>query len=287
MGVIITSLRPKQWTKNLVVFAGLIFSRNIFNWPMQGKVWATFIAFCAVVGAGYILNDILDRENDRVHPIKKSRPIASGSLGIGRALLVAAILVIVSIAAGYFVDTYLPLFLAAYLVLQVTYALVLKHLVIIDVLAISAGFVLRATAGAVVIHVSISAWLLICTMLLALFLALAKRRAELVLLEDEASSHRRNLEHYSIALVDQMTGVTASATLVSYALYTFTAFDQSRGMMMTIPFVLYGIFRYLYLVHKHLKGGSPEQILLTDKPLLIDILLWVASAAAILHWLEK
>ncbi|MFA5800984.1 MAG: decaprenyl-phosphate phosphoribosyltransferase [Thermoleophilia bacterium] len=287
MGVIITSLRPRQWTKNLVVFAGLIFSRNIFNLSMQGKVWATFIAFCAVVGAGYILNDILDREKDRIHPIKKSRPIASGSLEIGRAGMVAAILVIVAMAAGYFVDPYLPLFLAAYLVLQVAYALVLKHLVIIDVLVISLGFVLRATAGAVVIHVSISAWLLICTMLLALFLALAKRRAELVLLEDEASSHRRNLEHYSIALVDQMTGVTASATLVSYALYTFTAFDQSRGMMMTIPFVLYGIFRYLYLVHKHLKGGSPEQILLTDKPLLIDILLWVASAAAILQWLEK
>ncbi|MFA5808828.1 MAG: decaprenyl-phosphate phosphoribosyltransferase [Thermoleophilia bacterium] len=287
MGVIITSMRPKQWTKNLVVFAGLIFSRNIFTWSMQWKVWATFAAFCAVVGAGYLLNDILDREKDRVHPIKKSRPIASGRLGIGKAGLVAVILVIVTIAAAYFVDPYLPVFLAAYLVLQVAYALVLKHLVIIDVLVISAGFVLRATAGAVVIHVSISPWLLICAMLLALFLALAKRRAELVLLEDEASSHRRNLEHYSIALVDQMTGVTASATLVSYALYTFTAFDQSRGMMITIPFVLYGIFRYLYLVHKHLKGGSPEQILLTDKPLLTDILLWAGSAAAILQWLEK
>jgi 4-hydroxybenzoate polyprenyltransferase len=280
-------MRPRQWTKNLVVFAGLIFSRNIGNWSMQWKVWATFIAFCAVVGAGYILNDILDRENDRVHPTKKFRPIASGRLGIGKAGMVAASLVIVTLAACYFVDPYLPLFLAAYLVLQVAYALLLKHLVIIDVLAISGGFVLRATAGAEVIHVSISAWLLICTMLLALFLALAKRRAELVLLEDEASSHRRNLEHYSIALVDQMTAVTASATLVSYALYTFTVFDQSRGMMITIPFVLYGIFRYLYLVHKELKGGSPEQILLTDKPLLIDIMLWAGCAALILHWIEK
>jgi 4-hydroxybenzoate polyprenyltransferase len=284
---IFTSLRPKQWIKNLVVFAGLIFSRNLLNWQMQGKVWVTLFSFCAVVGAGYLLNDILDRNSDRIHPIKKDRPIASGKLSVGTAATVAVILVLAALAVGYLVDPWLPAFLAAYLVLQFSYALVLKHIVIVDVLAISAGFVIRAVAGTVVIHVTISAWLIICTMLLALFLALAKRRAELVLLEDEAGNHRRNLEHYSIDLIDQMTGVTASATLVSYSLYTFTAFEQSRGMMFTIPFVLYGIFRYLYLVHKHLRGGSPEQVLLTDKPLLISVLLWVTTAAVVLHWIDK
>ncbi len=287
MSAIFISLRPKQWIKNLVVFAGLIFSRNLGNAEMQWKVWATFAAFCAAVGAGYMLNDILDREADRVHPNKRNRPIASGRLSAGTASTVAIILVVVAITGGFFVDQWLPVFLGGYLALQFSYALVFKHLVIVDVLLISAGFVLRAVAGTVVIHVTISPWLIICTMLLALFLALAKRRAELVLLEDEASNHRRNLENYSIDLVDQMTSVTASATLVSYALYTFTAFEQSRGMMLTIPFVLYGIFRYLYLVHKHLRGGSPEQVLLTDKPLLIDIVLWVATAAIVLQWMEK
>ncbi|MEK6536171.1 MAG: decaprenyl-phosphate phosphoribosyltransferase, partial [Actinomycetota bacterium] len=154
----------------------------------------------------------------------------------------------------------------------------------LDVLLISAGFVIRAVAGAAVIHVPISAWLVVCTMLLALFLGLAKRRAELVLLEDEAANHRRNLEHYSIELVDQMISVTASATLFSYALYTFTAFEHSRNMMLTIPFVLYGIFRYLILVHTHLRGGSPEQVMLTDKPLLIDVMLWVITVTVVLQW---
>lgn len=286
MGAILASLRPKQWTKNLVVFAGLIFSRNVTNWTMLLETWATFFAFCAVVGSGYLINDILDREKDRVHPVKKDRPIASGRLSVTRAWTVAVVLIAVTLAASFFVSPWLPLFLAGYLVLQLLYALLLKHLVIVDVLVISAGFVLRAVAGAVVIGVSISPWLVVCAMLLALFLALAKRRAELVLLEDDAASHRRNLEHYSIALVDQMTGVTASATLVSYALYTFTAFEQSKGMMLTIPFVLYGIFRYLYLVHKHLRGGSPEQVLLTDMPLLIDIVLWAGTAAAVLHYMN-
>jgi len=283
---IITSLRPTQWIKNLVVFAGIIFSRNLSNWTMLAQVWATFFAFCAVVGAGYLINDILDRESDRVHPKKKNRPIASGRLSPGAAATVALILLVTAITAAYFVDPWLPVFLVSYLALQLCYALLLKHIVIVDVLVISAGFVLRAVAGTVVIHVTISAWLIICTMLLALFLALAKRRAELVLLEEEAGTHRRNLDHYSIELIDQMTGVTASATLVSYALYTFTAFEQSRGMMVTIPFVLYGIFRYLYLVHKHLRGGSPEQVLLTDWPLLINVVLWVAMAAVVLQWIE-
>jgi len=281
--VILTALRPKQWIKNLVVFAGLIFSRNTFNVPLLEKTVATFVCFCAVVGAGYLINDVLDRERDRVHPAKRERPIASGRLGVHAALAAAVLLVALALAGGLIVDAWLPLMLAAYLALQLLYSLVLKHLVIIDVLAIAAGFLLRAVAGAVVIHVAISPWLVICALLLALFLGLAKRRAELSLLEDAAASYRRNLEHYSIELIDQMTSVTAAATLVSYSFYSFSVFE-SRTMMLTIPFVMYGIFRYLYLVHEHLRGGSPEQVLLTDKPLLVDIMLWGITAQAALHW---
>lgn len=285
MRAIIISLRPRQWTKNLVVFAGLIFSGNISNWSMQLKVWAAFAGFCAVVGAGYLLNDIIDREQDRAHPDKRSRPIASGQLASSTAAGIASALVVFALLGGYLVEPLLALYLVAYIILQLFYTLLLKQLVIIDVLVISAGFVLRAVAGAAIIHVVISPWLVICAMLLALFLALSKRRAELVLMEDDASVHRRNLRQYSIELVDQMTVVTAAATIVSYALYSFTAFDSS-DMMLTIPFVLYGIFRYLYLVHKHLRGGSPEQVLLTDMPLLIDVILWVATAAMVLQRMD-
>ncbi|MDO8736711.1 MAG: decaprenyl-phosphate phosphoribosyltransferase [Thermoleophilia bacterium] len=276
------SLRPKQWIKNLVVFAGIIFSRNLADWSMQWKTWCTFFAFCAVVSAGYLINDILDRESDRHHPVKKYRPIASGSLSVGAAVTAVFVLVLPALIGGYFVDHLLPVFLAGYMVLQFSYSMYLKHLVIVDVMVIAAGFVIRAVAGAAVIHVPISSWLVVCTMLLALFLGLAKRRAELVLLEDDAASHRANLEHYSLELIDQMISVTASATLVSYALYTFTAFPDSHSMMWTIPFVLYGIFRYLSLVHTHLRGGSPEQVMLTDKPLLIDVVLWVITVVAAL-----
>jgi 4-hydroxybenzoate polyprenyltransferase len=281
---LLISLRPRQWTKNLVVFAGLIFSRNVTNWDLQLKVWATFFAFCAVVGAGYLVNDLIDREGDSVHPVKKDRPIASGELGAGTAAAAAVILTVAAIGFGFLVDPQLPIYLGAYAVLQLAYTLVLKHLVIIDVMVISAGFVIRAVAGAAVIHVDISPWLVVCALLLALFLSLSKRRAELVLMESDAASHRRNLEHYSIELVDQMISVTASATLVSYALYSFTAFE-SRAMMLTIPFVLYGIFRYLYLVHKHLRGGSPEKVLLTDVPTLLNVLLWTITAVAVLQWM--
>lgn len=280
---LLISLRPKQWIKNCVVFAGIIFSRNLADWSMEWKTWVTFIAFCAVVSAGYLLNDIIDRENDRHHPVKKNRPIASGRLGIGASITAIFMLIIPALAVGFFADPLLPLFLAMYIVLQFSYSLYVKKLVIVDVMFISAGFVIRAVAGAAVIHVPISAWLVVCTMLLALFLGLAKRRAELVLLEDEAVTHRSNLSQYSIELVDQMISVSASATLVSYALYTFTAFEHSRNMMLTIPFVLYGIFRYLVLVHKHLRGGSPEQVMLTDKPLLIDVVLWVVTVALVLN----
>ena len=284
MLLILQSLRPKQWIKNLVVFAGLIFSRNVFNGPMQIKLWLTFVSFCGIVSAGYLINDIIDRESDRLHPKKKFRPIASGSLKPKVAVLFAVVLVAFSFALSFAVDNSLPLFLLSYFVLQMLYTWFLKHFVIIDVLAIASGFVIRAAAGAAVIHVAISPWLIVCTLFLALCLGLAKRRAELVSLEDMAAAHRRNLEHYSMELVDQMISVTASATIVSYSLYSFTAYDSTR-MMLTIPFVLYGIFRYMYLMHGKSRGGSPELVMLTDWPLLINIFLWAAGAIVILRFI--
>lgn len=280
---LLTSLRPRQWVKNLVIFAGLIFSGNALDWGMEAKVWAAFATFCAVVGSGYLLNDILDREQDRVHPEKSRRPIASGQLGTGTAAVAAILLTTAALAGSLAVDFYLTLSLLAYMGLQLTYTLVAKHLVILDIMFIAAGFVLRAVAGAIVIRVQISPWLIVCTMLLALFLALAKRRAELVLLEGKAASHRRNLAHYSIDLVDQMTVITAAATVVSYAIYSISL-PESSMMMATIPFVLYGVFRYLYLVHRHMKGGSPEKVLFTDMPLLVNIILWAAVAESVIYW---
>ncbi len=284
MRALLISLRPRQWTKNLVLFAGVVFSGNALDLSMQAVVLTAFLCFCAGVSAGYLVNDIVDRDRDRLHPVKRQRPIAAGELGVGTAAVAAALLLVAALAAGWLVEPLIDAYLAAYLALQVAYTLVLKQLVIIDVLTIAAGFVIRAVAGAAVIHVVISPWLVACALLLALFLALAKRRAELVTMENEAAAHRRNLDQYSIELVDQMTVVTAAATIVSYAIYTFTAYDSS-AMMITIPFVLYGIFRYLYLVHRRLRGGAPEQVLLTDLPLLLDVLLWVAAAARVLWWM--
>lgn len=280
---LIKSLRPKQWIKNLIVFAGLIFSRNVFDGSMQIKVWLTFITFCGIVSAVYLINDTVDRESDRLHPEKKFRAIASGELKPKVAVFSAIALVILSISLSLAVNLTLPLFLLAYLALQIAYTLFLKHFVIIDVLVIASGFVIRAAVGAAVINVAISPWLIVCTLLLALFLSLAKRRAELVSLEDEAAAHRRNLAHYSTELVDQMIVITASATIVSYSLYSFTAYDTTK-MMWTIPFVLYGIFRYLYLINSKSSGGSPEIALLTDRPLLINTFLWAATAVIILQY---
>ncbi|MBE0428249.1 MAG: decaprenyl-phosphate phosphoribosyltransferase [Thermoleophilia bacterium] len=280
---ILVSLRPKQWIKNLVVFAGLIFSQNVFNWDLQLTVWAAFAGFCAVVSAGYLINDVLDRERDRFHPVKKDRPIASGRVDAATAVAISGLLIAAALGFGLAIEPLMSLFFAFYIVLQLLYTFVLKHLMILDVLGIAAGFVLRAVAGGAVIHAYISPWLVLCTLLLALFLALAKRRAELTLLEGESANHRSILEHYSLALLDQMIGVAAAASLVSYSLYSFTALD-SEWMMLTIPFVLYGLFRYLYLLHRRQRGGSPEQVLLTDVPLLINVVLWTATAYAVLHW---
>lgn len=283
---IFKSLRPQQWIKNLFIFAPLIFSRRFLEGPLVLRTVAAFAAFCLVSSAHYIFNDIQDLEEDRLHPIKSKRPLASGRLK--RAPAVAAMIVLAAAGLGLAAALSLPFFYVSvgYLVLQVLYSLRLKHVVILDIFVVAAGFVIRVVAGGLVIGVGISSWLLVCTMLLALFLAMSKRRHELVLLVGEAENHRPILKEYTTYLLDQMISVVTASTLVAYCLYTISEETVARfgtkNLILTVPFVLYGIFRYLYLIHQKEEGGSPEHLILKDKPLLIDIFLWVVSALLII-----
>ena len=287
VALIVLSLRPAQWTKNLFVLAGLLFGRRLLDQEPALRAAAAFAIFCALSSAVYLFNDVLDREADRVHPLKSSRPIASGALDPRLAVAVAAILSVAAIQSALIVDPTLGLVAAAYLLLLGAYSMWFKHIVIVDVLTIAAGFVLRAVAGAVAVSVPISQWLLVCTTLLALFLALSKRRHELTLLTDGATEHRRILQEYSPYLLDQMVGVVTASTLVAYAIYATSVETAARlgtdRLALTIPFVLYGIFRYLYLVHQKRGGGSPTEMLLTDRPLLVCVGLWAACVVLILY----
>jgi len=279
-------MRPRQWTKNLLLFAGLIFTNNIFNAPLLIRSIAGFGCFCLLSGALYILNDILDVEQDRQHPRKRLRPIASGQLPIPVAGLASGIIGSVALAAAFVLQPPFGLIALGYFLLILSYSLWLKHIVLVDVFTIAFGFVLRAVAGTAAISVKVSPWLLVCTTLLALFLGLGKRRQELVLLAADASNHRKILDEYSLEWIDQMLSAITSATIVSYAFYTFTSetASQHKSLMLTIPFVMYGLFRYLFLIHKRNMGGSPETILLEDRPLQIDIFLWIVSSALILYF---
>lgn len=274
-------MRPKQWTKNLLLFAALVFSQNLFHLPMLKDVSIAFIIFCLLSGSVYTLNDLIDLTQDRNHPKKSKRPLASGKLSPLTAIISGIILVVLSLTNAFWLNINFAWIALGYFILQIAYSTLLKHVVILDVLAVSAGFVLRAIAGAEVIDVPISSWLLICTILLALFLALGKRRHELLLLEDNAVHHRKILYEYSPGLLDQMISVATASTVVAYALYTMSAETMEKfhtdNLKYTIPFVLYGIFRYLYLIHQKSGGGSPEKILLNDKPLLIDIILYLIT----------
>jgi 4-hydroxybenzoate polyprenyltransferase len=281
------SLRPEQWTKNLFVFAGLIFGLELFNPASVWRAVAAFAVFCALSGVVYVVNDITDREADRRHPLKARRPIASGALSPVLAGSVAALLAALALAAAFRLGLRFGLVAFMYLLLQFAYSGLLKHIVILDVLAIAIGFVLRAVAGAVVIGVPISHWLLVDMILLALFLALSKRRHELTLLATGATEHRPILGEYSAYLLDQMIAVVTASTLVAYIFYCISPETvQKFGTDMlglTIPFPLYGIFRYLYLVHRREGGGSPSQMLLNDRPLLVCVALWVAAVVVIVY----
>jgi 4-hydroxybenzoate polyprenyltransferase len=281
------SLRPHQWTKNLVVFAALAFSKHLFEAELFARAAAAFAIFCGLSGAVYLLNDIVDLERDRLHPQKKSRPLAAGQLSVGVARTAAIVLGASSLAASLVLSPTFAAMAAAYVILNLAYSFKLKEVVIIDVLGLSLSFVIRAVAGAVAISVDFSPWLLMCTILLALFLALAKRRHELVSLSTAAAEHRRSLADYSPNLLDQMIAVVTASCVMSYALYatdreTIERFATDR-LIWTLPFVLYGIFRYLYLVHAREQGGSPTDVLLTDRPLLVNLGLWALAIVVIVY----
>ncbi len=285
--LLLVSARPGQWIKNLFVFAALIFSRHLFDLDAVERTTTTFAVFCALSGAVYLFNDVADRHADRLHPVKARRPIASGELAPKTALVAGALLTLSGLAVAWALRPMLAAVALAYAVLLGLYSVRLKHVVILDVLLIAFGFVLRAVAGGVAIAVAISQWLLLCTTLLALFLALAKRRHELLMLAGGAPGHRRALEHYTPYLLDQMVGVVTASTLIAYAFYaispeTAQKFGTDR-LGLTIPFPLYGIFRYLYLVHKEEGGGSPSELLVKDRPLLICVALWVLAVVLIVY----
>jgi 4-hydroxybenzoate polyprenyltransferase len=284
---VIRSLRPEQWTKNLILFGGLLFGQRLFDVPSVLYASAAFVIFCALSGVVYLLNDVADRDGDRVHPLKRHRPIASGALQTSTALVAAAAIGLLALVAAFLLRIQFGFFAAAYLALLTFYSGPLKHVVIIDVLTIAIGFVLRAAAGAVAIDVPISNWLLFITILGALFLALSKRRHELVLLADGATGHRPILQEYTPYLLDQMIAVVTASTLVAYAFYTVSPDTvekfHTNHLGLTLPFLLYGIFRYLYLVHQKEGGGSPSEMLLNDRPLLACVALWALAVALIIY----
>jgi 4-hydroxybenzoate polyprenyltransferase len=284
---LLRSLRPHQWTKNLFVFAGLIFSQRLFDPRAAGTAVAAFAIFCALSGVIYLINDIRDRDADRRHPSKSRRPIASGALSPSTAIAAAMVIALGALGFGFWINREFGIVSLTYLALLTLYSISIKHMVILDVLTIAGGFVLRALGGAVAIEVEFSHWLLLLMLLLALFLALSKRRAELVTLADGASGHRPSLAEYSPYLLDQMIGVVTASTLLAYAFYTISPdtiakFGTDR-LLWTVPFPLYGIFRYLYLVHQREGGGNPSELLLTDRPLLACVGLWGLAVIAILY----
>ncbi len=281
---LIISMRPKQWIKNFFIFAALVFGEKLNDTVSFFKVFFGFILFCLVASAGYLINDIIDQKKDKAHPLKSKRPIVSGILKKEIAIIFAILFIAISLFSSFALNINFSFFLLFYFLLSLSYSIWLKKIVIVDILTLSTGFVMRVIAGALIIDVSISLWLLICTMLISLFLILSKRRHELVLLEDDASSHREILSEYSPAFIDEMISAITGATIIAYSLYAFQLRDKfGEYLPLTIPFVLYGIFRYLYLVHQKRGGGSPEIDITQDKPLMLNIFLWIVSVLLIIY----
>ncbi len=296
---VIRILRPRQWLKNALVFAPLVFAHRLSDPAAIVRSAAAFAAFCALSSAVYVFNDLADIERDRAHPVKRRRPLPSGELRVTTAWGLAAALCAGGIAAAWAISAETLMVAAAYVVLVVAYSLFFKRIVVLDVMVLAVGFVLRALAGAVAIRVEASPWLAVCTLLLAMFIALGKRRHELVVLEEHASEHRPSLGEYTPELLDQMIAIVSASTIMAYSLYTMNkhlkqalcpdpnAFlgpiRRQHLMAVTIPFVLYGMFRYLYLIHRKDFGGAPEKALFLDTPLLISVLLWVLAAVWALY----
>jgi 4-hydroxybenzoate polyprenyltransferase len=283
---ILQSLRPRQWVKNLFVFAGVIFSQQLFT-PEVWHAGSAFLLFCGLSGAIYLLNDVADAEKDRLHPVKRHRPVASGRLSRGAALAVGTLLLAGSLALSFALGWRFGLVALAYGALLTAYSVWLKHLVILDVLTVAVGFVLRAVAGAVAVEAEISGWLLICTVLIALFLALGKRRHEYLTLHGGAAAHRPILAEYSEGFIDQMIAVVTASTVTAYALYTMSpetvAKFHTRLLPITLPFVLYGIFRYLYLLYRRELGGNPTDLVVSDRALLVNTVLWATTLLVLIY----
>lgn len=284
---LIKTMRIRQWPKNGFIFAALVFDRQLTDPVAFGRTLAGFFLFCLLSSSVYIINDIFDVETDRQHPTKRNRPIASGRLSTRAAAITAIVLVAVTLTLAAFLSLDFLIISVIYFVANLAYSMWLKHVPLIDVLMIASGFVLRVAAGVSLIEVErFSPWLYVVTTLLALYLGFGKRRAELSLMEGEALSHRRVLEGYSIALLDQLITIVSATTIITYSLYTFSApnLPANHSMMLTIPFVLYGIFRYLYLIQIKNEGGAPEELLLTDRPLQVTIALFGLTVLGVLYF---
>lgn len=274
--------RPKQWTKNGFVLAGVVFSGEALQGSSVAAALLAFVAFCALSGAVYAANDVLDVEGDRKHPEKRLRPVASGEVPLPAAVLYAVLLALGGLALAFFVSVGVGLAGLAYLGLQAVYTPVLKHMAILDVMSISAGFVIRALAGVAAVGSQISPWLVVCTGLLTLFLGFSKRRHELAVLGEGTPLFRKNLQDYSVEMLDQMMNIMVAATIIAYTMYTFFAYSHPY-MMASIPFVIYGVFRYLLLVHRD-GGGNPDTLLLSDRPLQATLLLWIAVVMTVIYF---
>ena len=283
----ILALRPKQWSKNAVIFIALVFSQNMFSFAAFCKTLAAFGIFCLLSGGAYVLNDIADIKSDRNHPEKSKRPIASGALSIRRAKVACVVIMLPAVALAFLTDLQFGLTAIAYLAVQLAYSFFLKHLVIIDIFCIASSFFLRVIAGAFAIDVLVSSWLLVCTFFISLFIALCKRRHEMLLLEDRAVDHRKVLEKYDVLLLDQMISVVTASSVVAYSVYTLSSETVHKlgttHLKYTIPFVLYGIYRYLYLVYCRRQGGSPETILLADIPMIVNLICYGVMVVIVLY----
>ncbi len=284
--LLLKSMRPKQWIKNVFVWAALIFDRKLFQVEYFLPTLAAFVIFCLISSAVYLVNDLLDIERDRQHPVKRNRPLASGAMPRSIAVIAVAVIIAVCVPSSVLLGTGFAAIVWGYFLLMLAYSFVLKKWVIIDIMTIAAGFVLRVAAGVSVVNVErFSPWLYVCTTLLALFLGFSKRRHEISLLAENANAHRASLEHYNLKFLDEMISVVTASAVISYSLYTFFApnVPANHTMMLTIPFVVYGIFRYLYLVHVKDAGGSTEEMLLKDRPFLLDVILFGIAVVLIMY----
>ena len=286
---LIKTMRPKQWIKNIFIFAALVFDVKLFNLHYLAQTIAGFVLLCLVSGAVYIINDLVDVEKDRQHPRKRNRPIAAGQLGARPAIVAAILILLIALPLGFLLNPVFGAILTGYLLLQIFYSFWLKNAVIIDVMLIAGGFLLRVAAGVPLVNATrFSPWLYVCMTLLALLIGFGKRRHELVLLKENANAHRQSLQEYNLPLLDHIISIVTASALLAYALYTFSApnVPQNHAMMLTIPFVLYGIFRYLYLIHVKGMGGAPEEIALSDRPLQATVVLWGLSVVIVMYFME-